>query len=231
MPIDMQPIIKRSVSDELAGHLRDAIIAGDLISGENLPPERKLAEQFSVNRSSVREALRRLESWGLVTVEHGAGVRVTDFLASAGLHILPFMLAPRGQVDRALLGDLFDLRAELLAWTAERAAQRCDVVDIDRLAQILTQLDATDDVATLQNLDYQFFSQLVQMSKNRLLLLISNVVREVYEHHHELFRMLYSTGLDTSHHHKALKAIRQGNALAARRAMHTYGLQASAQIA
>lgn len=222
--LNITPIKKHSVSDDLAEQLREAIMAGDLLPGDSLPAERKLAEQFSVNRSSVREALRRLESWGLVEVQHGSGVRVADLLAGAGLHILPFMLRPRGKLDTALLGDLCDLRAELLGWTAERAAQGADAKSIDALAEILDAIDQADDVDTLQTLDYRFFEQLVAMSHNRILLLLANVVREVYASHLDLFRLLYQQDFSSQWHHKALNAIRRGQTEAARKAMNAYGL-------
>ena len=53
--------------------LRELIRQGEILHGSRLPPERALAEQFGVGRSSVREAIRSLELQGLVVTRHGSG--------------------------------------------------------------------------------------------------------------------------------------------------------------
>ena len=52
---------------QVAGSIREAIIAGDLGPGDALPTERELSESFGVSRASVREALRALQAQGLVS--------------------------------------------------------------------------------------------------------------------------------------------------------------------
>src|SRR5256885_5628813 len=51
---------------DVAGKIRGAIGEGTMASGERLPPERELAEQFGVSRATVREALRHLQAQGLL---------------------------------------------------------------------------------------------------------------------------------------------------------------------
>ncbi|HNI35288.1 MAG TPA: GntR family transcriptional regulator, partial [Microthrixaceae bacterium] len=57
----------------LAVELRDRILNGELAEGERLPVEDDLVEQFGVARSTLREALRVLESQGLITIRRGRG--------------------------------------------------------------------------------------------------------------------------------------------------------------
>src|SRR5471032_3659729 len=61
---------------EIGGKLRSAIEAGDYLVGDRLPPERDIAETFSVSRSVVREALIMLELEKRVEVRKGSGVYV-----------------------------------------------------------------------------------------------------------------------------------------------------------
>jgi len=60
------------LSAQIAGSIRDAIIAGDLIVDARLPSEAELAEQFKVSRPTVREALKRLAAQALIRTQRGA---------------------------------------------------------------------------------------------------------------------------------------------------------------
>ena len=66
---------RRRLHEDVAEQLRDAILDGRFAAGRKLPPERELAQEFGVNRTSVREALKVLEGLGLVTVRQGANPR------------------------------------------------------------------------------------------------------------------------------------------------------------
>ena len=149
------PIKKVKVSAQVAGSIRDAIVGGDYQPGDTLPPERDLADQLGVNRSSIREAMLRLEAWGLVEIKHGAGARVANFLSTAGLQLLPFLLAPGGQLDPKWLIDLLELRVLLLGWTASQATLRADPEAILELEQILEEIEAADAVSKVQELDFE----------------------------------------------------------------------------
>lgn len=217
--------IKRAkVSESVAAAIRDAIVGGSYQPGDHLPAERELAQQFGVNRSSVREALHRLEACGLVTVRQGGGTSVVDFLATAGLQILPFLLAPEGRLDPRMLRDLLDLRAELLGWTAERAARHATAESIGEVRELLGRIEAAESAERLQELDYAFFEALVRMSENRVLTLLANGIRRVYMEHRQLFTPLYAPSeFDPSEHRKLVEALERGDAAAARAAMHAYG--------
>ncbi len=62
----------QDLSAQIASDIRDAIIAGDLIVDQRLPSEAELADQFSVSRPTVREALKRLAAQNLIRTQRGA---------------------------------------------------------------------------------------------------------------------------------------------------------------
>lgn len=64
--------------DEIANQLSHLIQSKQLASGDRLPSERDLCEQFSVSRPVIREALSRLKSEGLISIKRGVGVFVTE---------------------------------------------------------------------------------------------------------------------------------------------------------
>ena len=218
-----KPVRRLKVAEQIAESIREAILGGSLDPGENLPSERDLANQFEVNRSSIREAMLRLEAWGLVEVRHGGGTRVTDFLTTAGLSILPFLIAPAGQLDPEMLRDLLDLRRTLLGFTGARAAEQATPEQVQDLEQALAALEQARSPAALQDADFAFFEVLVDLSGNRVLGLLVNAFKRVYDTNRELFGGLYLGDFDTGPHRRALEAIRAGDAAAAAAAMEAYG--------
>jgi DNA-binding FadR family transcriptional regulator len=219
---------KKGVAERIAESLKGAIVKGRLRPGDALPSERELAEKFDVNRSSVREAVRRLEAWGLVQVRHGGATRVTDFLLNAGMDMLPSLIELGGKADPVILRDLHDIRGMLLGWCAERAAVLADPSSLHRLEELARGMaDPKAKPATLQELDYDFFEALVRISGNRILLLVSNVVRDIYLRGKDRFAALYAKGVfDPSHHRRAVEAIRARDPRAAGEAMRAHAASA-----
>ena len=215
------------IAERIAANLRSAIVRGRLRPGDPLPSERELAERFDASRASVREAVKRLEAWGLVTVRHGGATRVTDFLLSAGLDVLPHLVAPQGRPDPAILADLHEVRGMILGWCAEQAAVRADPASVARLDDLVVRMGAARSAAALQELDYDFFQALVAITGNRVLGLFSNVLRDIYLGGRERFLPMYGPGVfDLAHHRDAVAAIRGRDPAAAGAAMRAHALSA-----
>lgn len=120
----------------LAQHLVEHVAEVGLRSGDRLPAERALAEQFGVSRTTVRQALVSLEVQGIVEVRHGGGV----FLAA------PRRTAPLdGLLERAeRLADIHAVREALEVKIAELAAVHCRDEDRRSIERALEQMD--DDI-------------------------------------------------------------------------------------
>ena len=219
------PVKKTKVSEQVAESIRDAIVTGQMQPSDSLPSERELAESFGVNRSSVREALHRLEAWGLVQVRQGATTVVRNLLRTAGPELLPFLLAPGGEPDPRIIADLLAIRAMILGWTARHAALGGNQPeDLARLRQILAQLEAEGQTAEqLQILDFDFYHELVHLTENRVLMLFSNTIRHVYLEKPAVFAALYQPGrFDPTPHRRTLAAIAAGDGEGAARAMEVH---------
>lgn len=218
---------RQGIAERIAATLRTSIVRGRLQPGDALPSERALAEQFEANRSTVREAVKRLEGWGLVTVRHGGATRVTDFLLSAGFELLPHLVSAQGAVEPEILADLHEVRAMILGWCAEQAATKADAASIARLEELVRQMGLTRGVTALQDLDYDFFEALVAITGNRVLGLFANVVRDVYLSGRARFAGMYAPGVfELAHHREAVEAIRARDPAAAGTAMRAHALTA-----
>lgn len=218
---------RRSVAERIATTLRASIVKGRLAPGDALPSERELAEKYEVNRSSVREAMKRLEAWGLVKIRQGGATRVADLL-DAGFHLVPSLIEAGGEVGEAVLRDIHEIRGLLLGWSAEQAATKADDAALERLealARKLAEPRARPD--RLQELDYDFFQELLQATGNQLLALFARVVREVYFKGAERFVGLYRADVfDPAHHRRAVAAMRAHDPSAAGDAMRAHAASA-----
>jgi len=118
-----RPARRRRIHEDVAEQLRDAILDGRFRAGEKLPPERELALEFGVNRTSVREAIKLLEGGGLLAVRQGDGATVQP-LIEASLDVIAPMIFHGGRIDVDTLVELMEVLSPLLFEMARLAIER-----------------------------------------------------------------------------------------------------------
>ena len=96
------PALSQAVRDYIKNH----IIKHNLHAGDPLPSENQLAEDLGVGRSSVREAVKALQSLGIVEARHGNGLFVREWNLDPVLETLEFGL----RFNTKSLGELLDIR-------------------------------------------------------------------------------------------------------------------------
>jgi len=204
----LRPVQRRAVSDDVFAQLRDQIVRGGIAPGSPLPAERALCEAFGVNRSSVREALRRLEQARLVSIRHGATPRALDYRQHAGLDLLADLLVtPAGLPDTAVLRSVLEMRSALAPDVARLAAARADAPARARLDGLVSRMAAAGgDLATLQELAAGFWSELVDACGNLAYRLAYNSLRASYDQSRTLFTRVLASEIGDAAAHRALAA-------------------------
>jgi GntR family transcriptional regulator, transcriptional repressor for pyruvate dehydrogenase complex len=132
-------IPKVDLAAAAVGQIRDAILSGDIAVGDELPSERELAIQFGINRTTVREALMRLELLGIIDRQHGKKCRVLDYRRNGSLELIPH-LARLG--IRGIGRSIREATAITYEGTAALAAQRRSgqgLADLDRAVAALEE--------------------------------------------------------------------------------------------
>ncbi|MCG8591535.1 MAG: GntR family transcriptional regulator [Proteobacteria bacterium] len=119
--------------------LREQILRGEYAAGERLPAERELAQRLGVNRSSVREALRKLEQLGLVSIRHGGGATVRQ-LHEASVDIVPHLVRLDERPNLGLVVQIADVHEMLVAGAARLAVERGGDEDLQRARDLLKRL-------------------------------------------------------------------------------------------
>src|SRR3989442_7674642 len=133
---------RRRLHEDVAEQLRDAILDGRFRAGAKLPPERELAAEFRVNRTSVREAIKVLEGLGLVTVRQGDGATVRP-LVEGSLEVLGPMIFHGGRIDLALVREIAEGMRPLLLEMGPLAIERCPPDDLVAIRPVPDVLAAT----------------------------------------------------------------------------------------
>lgn len=122
---------------------------------------------FGVNRHAVREALKRLQQAGLVEVSQGGATRVLDWRSSGGLDLLSHLaLRSSGRVDPKVVRAALEMRISIGADAARLCAQRAVAPLSDRLLQIADEMERTDDIDALTDLDTEFWALVVEGADN-----------------------------------------------------------------
>ncbi|OGQ20452.1 MAG: hypothetical protein A2138_26755 [Deltaproteobacteria bacterium RBG_16_71_12] len=180
------PVEQSRSSQRIADVIRRTILDGRFRPGEQLPPERTLAERFGVTRNTVREALRNLEQLRLVAIRHGSGVTVQDYLATAGVELVSALLLPEHGTSAELFDDLLEARRVVGQAMCHHAIERVRRGAQPELAAAVTAFAAAatgdrPDVAALLSLDFDVQNQLIRAGGNRVFVLLHNSLRHVYE--------------------------------------------------
>jgi GntR family transcriptional repressor for pyruvate dehydrogenase complex len=129
----ISPIKKTRVAEEVADRIRVLMLDGTFAAGQPLPSERHLAERFDVSRGSIRDALRTLETIGLVETRHGQGT----FPLELSVERLVAPLASVMSYRPDLQNELLDVRRMFEPAVARAAALRASDEDLAELQHIL----------------------------------------------------------------------------------------------
>jgi GntR family transcriptional repressor for pyruvate dehydrogenase complex len=206
MSANFEPVEKVKVSEQIADRLLKFIIKGGIAPGEKLPPERKLASQFNVNRTTLREALKKLEQLKLLTINQGQGAIVEDF-RNASIEVLFYLLTVDDQIDTSILENILEARELFGTDVARLAAKRADKTDIQQLSDLMVKLVKATDPGELQLLDFELFRQLALASKNMVYILLMNMLKTIHEKQLNLFLPL-SSEVDTSIQKELFEAVK-----------------------
>lgn len=204
--------------DKIIGQLKQLIISGQLKPGDRLPAERALSEMFGVGRSYVREAILKLEFYGLLKTSPQSGT----YVSGLGINILDNILTDIINFNKDDFNSLVETRVYLELASAKLAAERrtdSDVLAIKRAAAEFVKKIESGKSAVEE--DMLFHIQIAKATKNTalesmILILIPDLIKNIVENN--------VCGKDRSklsvpQHAKLVKAIEEKKIIAAEKAM------------
>ena len=173
---------QHSVAEQAQRTIETRLLDGSWAVGSRLPAERTLAEMLGISRSSLREAISRLKSRGLLTSRRGSGVFVTDLLQTA-------VASPWQQllIDHPdLRWDTLEFRRELEGATAQYAAMRASKTDLEMIGATIERLNGAYDAGdkpTEHRADADFHEAIAAASHNSMFRhLHAGIIRLLRQH-------------------------------------------------
>lgn len=157
-------------------HVEAGILDGTYRKGDLLPPERELAAQLNVGRSAVREAIRVLDTQGLITAStgRGGGTRLVPTQGDALARILRLHLAISG----AGISELIETRVALERSSAAIAAREIDLLTLRDLTATATAMRDVNSIDEFSELDTAFHVHLARAVRHDLIADLTVAIRE-----------------------------------------------------
>src|SRR5688500_1916689 len=218
-------------TEQVVSYVRNLIERGELRPGDRLPAERDLATQIGVSRPTVRAGLRALSAIGVVQSRHGSGTFIPDGPPSLGTDALSFLAALHGFTRE----EMYEARRILEVGAAALAAERATPDQIATLAEEVAGMFATmQDPQLFLVHDINFHRSVAAASGNPIVASLVEMVSALYyEQRRETAVRASDRDLrDAAEMHRRIyQAIRAHEAGAAREAMQTHLMQASAHQA
>jgi GntR family transcriptional regulator, transcriptional repressor for pyruvate dehydrogenase complex len=170
------PIKKTRIAEEVADRIRTLMLDGTFPAGEPLPSERHLAERFGVSRGSIRDALRTLETIGLLETRHGQGTFPHELSVDRLVAPLASVMAYRPDLQ----DELLDVRRMFEPAVARAAAQRVTEEDLAALQRILdVQRQKLKSSQSAIAEDTAFHAILARATRNRVVMSIMATLNDL----------------------------------------------------
>jgi len=163
---NFQEILIESPADKISRQIRGLITSGQLNPGDRLPPERKLAEKLGVGRTHVREALQKLEFYGILKTLPQSGTIV----AGMGITALEGLISDVLKLDDSDFASLVETRVLLETHAAILAAKRRtkdDIISIQKALDAYENKVNRGEQAVEE--DLLFHLKIAEASKNSVL--------------------------------------------------------------
>lgn len=175
-PDAFSEVSRDSLADTLARRIRAMIQSGQYGEGDRLPAILEMARRFGVGPPTVREALKKLETLGVVDVRHGSGVYV------ASRRELLVLARPQlgGAVDVRLLADLIEVRIPLEVESVKAVATRATDEELAQIRHLVLTADGVVDEQRLSAVDAAFHRLLAAVSGNTILAQMLDALRDLF---------------------------------------------------
>ena len=178
-----RPVATRRAFEEITAQIRAQLARQGLRTGDRLPPERDLADQFGVSRNTLREALRSLEIAGLLELKKGATGGA--FIREGGGDAVVAGLSDLYRLGNIRPEHLTEARILIGTEVARLACARRTAADLEALEQNVAEAEAASkagDLGRRAEIHYEFHSLLARAAKNPVLIILTDALMEMTRH-------------------------------------------------
>jgi len=169
---------KGSLSEQVARQIIDLIARKQLETGDRLPSSDELTGYLEISRTAMREAIKLLDAWGVVTVRHGVGT----FVAELSVDALTIPIKVSAERKEEAVFNLHQIREALEPYIAAIAARNARPEHIEEMEESLHRMDqAIDNPSEYIPADLDFHSALAKATGNDLFLIVIHPVIDLLQ--------------------------------------------------
>ena len=164
--MDSIPVKNPKVYEIIFNQIKESFITGELKPGDKLPAERELSTHFKVSRTSIREALRVLESNGVIEVRPGDGTFIRQSEVQSLINRLSNTII---NAEKNLIFEMLEVRRVIETECAFLSAQRASSLDLQNILKALEDMSISeqDEELGLQA-DLLFHNSIAQAANNSI---------------------------------------------------------------
>ena len=174
-------ISNKKVYEQVIEQIQNNIMEGLFKKGDKLPSERELSEKMGVSRTSIREALRVLETMGVIESRQGEGNFICSNIEKSLLQPLSMMF----KLNNGSFSDIYELRSILEIECARLSAIRATDMDCRELLSVVEEMEqetfGENRYEILVELDKKFHNTLSDISKNYLIESLFSTISNLFE--------------------------------------------------
>lgn len=158
-------ITNKKIYQQVIGQIQDMILSGKLKNGDKLMSERELSEKMGVSRTSIREALRVLETMGIIESRQGEGNFICNKIEASLIQPISMMFT----LNNGNYNDIMELRSMIELEAVKLAAVRGTEEEFNELKMISQKLTDNDKICNKDDIDKEIHYKIICMSKNFLI--------------------------------------------------------------
>ena len=212
----MKTLRKPALNEAIRNYVKQYILDQGLNPGDPLPPEGQLAQELGVARSSVREAVKALQSLGIVEVRRGHGIYVREYNFDPIVEMFSYGM----RFDTATLAKLIQVRIWLEAAVVEDAVSQISPEDVVLLESVIEAWEERVEAGEPDSdLDEQFHRILYSALDNDLLIKLFEVFWIAFENLDIEAIRRSDPAVELKDHQAILQAVRDRNASLARQCL------------
>lgn len=179
MAAEWHPVRQSRTHELVLESIEQRVLSGELKAGDRLPPERELAPVLGVSRSALREALRVLETIGVLTAQAGRGPDSGARMVRNPDDALGRLLRLHFALGSYTLEDMLEARVVLERSSFEAAARNASKEQLAELGDLVAAMERPGTGVELFNdLDTRFHVLVARASGNQLTSTLTSAVRE-----------------------------------------------------
>ena len=189
------------ISEKVYGQILEMITSGQYKPGDKIPSENELKDMFSASRNTVRIALNRLRTLGIIDTRHGGG----SYVREIGSDVYLNMLIPAILFEKNDLIDILEFSKAIEVQAVGLAAQNADENDIRQMRAASKRLKQNaSDPEKLWMMNTYLHMEMVRASKNRLFVTMEELIQNILTNEMKTFLINQGEDIDSGFYHSSI---------------------------